>query len=339
MNHPLEALSAFVDGELAGEELRDVEQHLRDCAACRELVLDLRSIHRAAAAVAPPAVPADLAGRIRTHLNAAEAPGIPASTAVPPPAADRPRQPRKFWEQTMPLAAAASVLVAVLIWRAWPERPPSQVDQGAPLIAESAVARENPTVPPAATVPATVGSTLEGKKENEPRRLQDQRKVADDQPAATGGEVEMKSLGYPAAGQAARAEGDAARDVTAQAPATVATAPAAGVVAAAAEPAAPSVLRRRAAPSPIRAEPYLLRLLDDRRMTVESGAYSCSVLVSEEDAGRIAAFIEEATNAAKVEAFGVTIPSASPEARQGLLRMVRERYRSALEARCGPLPQ
>jgi hypothetical protein len=118
------------------------------------------------------------------------------------------------------------------------------------------------------------------------------------------------------------------------------------VVAAAADPAAPSVLRYKAAPAPIRAEPYLIRLFDDRRMAVEHGSYFCFVQVSEEDARQIAAFIEEASSAAKAttapakeEAFGGTIPSASPEARQVILHMVRERYRSALEARCGPLPQ
>jgi hypothetical protein len=314
-----------------------------------------------AAAVAPPAVPAELVGRIRARLDAAAADVIPASTPVP--------QPAKLWRHWMPLAAAAGLCVAVLLWKAWPERLPYRVDQGQPVIAENAAPRQNlqaaraPSTSPAPVTPAPLappqsaqaaqGNPSDLKKESGARRQEEKRKVAADQPAGTGREEDLKSLGYVAAKPTEEADGYAAGDVAGQAPgAGVApaarVAPAAGPTpfAGSAEPVAPSLLRHRVAPSLIRAEPYLFRLLEDRLVTIESGSYSCFVQVSEDDARQIATFIKEATNAAKSatapgsqESFGAAIPSASPVARRVLLGMVRERYRSALEARCGPLPQ
>ena len=47
--HPNETtLNDYVDGSLGAAERSDVDQHLAGCAACRQLVEDLRDILRAA---------------------------------------------------------------------------------------------------------------------------------------------------------------------------------------------------------------------------------------------------------------------------------------------------
>jgi hypothetical protein len=49
-----ELISAYVDGELAGEQLERVESHLEGCADCRGFVEACRRIDRAVAAEVPP---------------------------------------------------------------------------------------------------------------------------------------------------------------------------------------------------------------------------------------------------------------------------------------------
>lgn len=44
--HPEELLSAYVDGELDAERLREVEEHLASCTACREIVESIRIVAR-----------------------------------------------------------------------------------------------------------------------------------------------------------------------------------------------------------------------------------------------------------------------------------------------------
>jgi len=52
MNEHLDLeLSAYIDGELEGSELRRVEAHLAGCAGCRETLEDLRRLVRRAAAL------------------------------------------------------------------------------------------------------------------------------------------------------------------------------------------------------------------------------------------------------------------------------------------------
>ncbi|HUD72495.1 MAG TPA: hypothetical protein VMQ62_11100, partial [Dongiaceae bacterium] len=123
----------------------------------------------------------------------------------------------------------------------------------------------------------------------------------------------------------------------------------------------------------LRGEPYAVRLLPDDAMRVDSGAYSCTVEVSPEDArlllaqyaaarpnqpvptsgvDRVAAAPPTAATrpAAAGEVHGVAAPpaaaeakvltiEATPEGRALILRLVRERYRAALVERCGPLPR
>jgi anti-sigma factor RsiW len=95
---------AYVDGELDLMQSLEVEQHLRDCAACHDVVARLRALR---AALADPALyhrpRAGLLERVRASL---QVPGRPTRSRRPVP-----------W---LPLAAAASlVLAAVLGWGLW----------------------------------------------------------------------------------------------------------------------------------------------------------------------------------------------------------------------------
>ena len=65
-------LEPFTDGELAMAEQETVALHLRDCAKCRQEVDNLRDLHGKLRRLVPYRTPADLAGRIRDKLAAAQ---------------------------------------------------------------------------------------------------------------------------------------------------------------------------------------------------------------------------------------------------------------------------
>lgn len=93
-------LSEYVDGELTASEVTAVEEHLKGCAACRDIVHDLRAVARRAASL-PEDVPAhDLWPAIGRAIGA-ETPVLVL-------------RPRRAWLGTLPRLAAAAVLVAVL---------------------------------------------------------------------------------------------------------------------------------------------------------------------------------------------------------------------------------
>jgi len=71
--HPVELISAFLDGEADAREAAAVEGHLRSCAECRALLEDLRRLAAASAAEAVPPVPEALPARIRWRLRAHDA--------------------------------------------------------------------------------------------------------------------------------------------------------------------------------------------------------------------------------------------------------------------------
>lgn len=134
--HPVEALSALLDGELDGPARRSVESHLEECEGCRGLIEDLKTLDRAVAAEPVPAPPPDLAHRIMAAL-----PEHGANRTAVPPAVTAMRVGTWF-RAPMPLAAAASLTVATLVWLAWPGGSPRIEAPGGDL-------------PPAASIPAT----------------------------------------------------------------------------------------------------------------------------------------------------------------------------------------
>ena len=108
-DHPTEALSAFLDGELSGPEAVELERHLAECAACTALLGDLRRLSEASRAEELPPMPGDLSGRIMERL---EAP--PVSRATRP------------WYRRVPMAAAASLAAVAVLWIVWIRDPSLQ---------------------------------------------------------------------------------------------------------------------------------------------------------------------------------------------------------------------
>jgi len=105
--HPRERLSALVDEELTPEERAGVEDHLRDCPSCRELLDGLRSVARAAAIEEPPALPAGLEDRVSWQLRSARW-------------ETSPRSAKPWWRSTVPLSVAATLAgfgILIGVWR------------------------------------------------------------------------------------------------------------------------------------------------------------------------------------------------------------------------------
>lgn len=106
MEHPIELLSALLDGELSARERRSVESHLQGCEGCRSILADLRSVDGALGAEEAPPVPGSLAGRIL---------GRAGETRVAP----EPRPlPRITWFR-LPMAAAAVLAGVLALWVAY----------------------------------------------------------------------------------------------------------------------------------------------------------------------------------------------------------------------------
>jgi len=126
-NHPIELLSASIDRELKPPESVALETHLEACAECRGLLVDFRRLNEAIAAEPAPPVPAGLEDRILAEL----------------PSRRSPTPVRPFWRQAMPLAAAASLVMAVLLWYERPGLLPS-LSVSSPGTATDAVAPAAP---------------------------------------------------------------------------------------------------------------------------------------------------------------------------------------------------
>lgn len=101
--HPVELLSAFVDGELSDEEQRLLDRHLGDCASCARLLREMQVVSRAAAAEEAPPLPAKLEATVKARLG---------------PVAARPaaRRVRAGWGFRLPVAAAAAVAGGLALW-------------------------------------------------------------------------------------------------------------------------------------------------------------------------------------------------------------------------------
>jgi anti-sigma factor RsiW len=96
-------ISRFIDGELSGQQLRQIRQHLDSCPACRELAAQFRDVSRSFNELAAlPGVAIDPARLYRTM-------GKPVANPA------RPRGARFFSRPVRPFLAAAAC-IAVLFF-------------------------------------------------------------------------------------------------------------------------------------------------------------------------------------------------------------------------------
>jgi hypothetical protein len=372
-DHPIELLSASLDRELRPAEASALEAHLEGCAGCRDLMVDFRRLDRVMAEEAPPPVPVDLGKRILAGV-AARAPVL----LVP------------FWKQAMPLAAAASLVMAVLLWYGRPDVPPLRSDPAVSRPGESprmeSLPQPSPPPPPPAGSPAAPAPAepVVRPEASSPRRTASNgtaRKIeaSESKTEATGhwnadasGPASLLQA-QVSAGHADAVEEDGALDSPADGDGLRGGSPGGGTPQEAAPPAEKELRRQAAArekssaPAPgfagaappvammaasaaprpfgLLAAPYTVRLEADHRMRVDTGPWSCTATIDDVDGRRIAAAVEEGQRLAAGAAADpapaspeAVIVAATPQTREWILRLVRERYRRALEARCGPLP-
>lgn len=135
---------AFLDDELAGQERRELELHLLECASCREHVdaerADLELVRKAL--VAPPA-PALLKARITRALDAEDA--------------EAARRARRQWSQwLLPGSAIAAAAAAMLVF--FGAGSPSAHDRPQPALVD--IARQQKTQPPLEVQGASTGVWL-----------------------------------------------------------------------------------------------------------------------------------------------------------------------------------
>lgn len=100
--HPLEALSALLDGELPPDERRAVETHLAACPSCARHLRELGAVDALArdlpAAAAPDGYMETLPGRVRRRIRA-----------------DRPRAARAPWVWPLAAGLALAVLAPIVL--------------------------------------------------------------------------------------------------------------------------------------------------------------------------------------------------------------------------------
>ncbi|HUT52326.1 MAG TPA: zf-HC2 domain-containing protein [bacterium] len=62
-------LSAYLDGDLAGDDLEEIIKHLDECGCCRECLGELRQVRDALRKMKAPEVPAGLTDRLKACLK------------------------------------------------------------------------------------------------------------------------------------------------------------------------------------------------------------------------------------------------------------------------------
>lgn len=128
-------LSAFVDGELNGEELSRVNAHLEACASCREEVRSLRATKRLLAGAPRRAMPPELVAAIEARLDRPRSSfaWLRGLSAAP-----------RYWAPAGALAAAA---VLMTVWTHVLDRDPDQYVPLEPLLAAHARYQAESLVP------------------------------------------------------------------------------------------------------------------------------------------------------------------------------------------------
>jgi hypothetical protein len=329
--HPVELLSAFADGETTESERETIAAHLAGCEACRDRLDDLRLLDRVAADEPVPPVPADFVSRLRERLDAERAP----AAALAAPRIPAPLETAR-WGRGLPLAAAASLVVAALLWLLRLEPPQRDLPPGPSRAIADRMKAALPASPPAPAPPGPGQSPIAAAVQaderaiaggSEPRRAEAKRPGASRPRAPTeaagdaaGGRSDTMapkqesvaeqalSLRVAPSGAAPtkdkRAEGEsAARVDRLRALGYIGTTPAGGN-------------RDEESGGPaVEAPPYRVRLLADRSMSVETAGYTCVVPVSQEDFVSLAAIVSAAqTRQERAVAAAQAAPAAAPPA-------------------------
>lgn len=140
--HPtVDLLSAWVDGELAGAERREVEEHLGDCGHCRGRVADFDRLAVALRSLEAAAPPAELGATV-LRLASAEARRLHAP---------RRRAPQAALAAPPPLAMGVAVLAALavaVVWFAYQKAAGEAAHRGAPWQVGPAVQAGDAPAPP-----------------------------------------------------------------------------------------------------------------------------------------------------------------------------------------------
>jgi hypothetical protein len=113
MKHPAShRLSAYVDGDLAPTQLRELEDHLRECGDCAELLADLESVRSRARGLPDRFPPRDLWPEIAWAIreDATEDPDVIRLHPVPTSGLER---RRRGFGIPIPQAAAAGLALAI----------------------------------------------------------------------------------------------------------------------------------------------------------------------------------------------------------------------------------
>lgn len=114
LSHPSELLPWYVNGTLEGDELHEVEEHLRSCVACRREVEELRELRRGIQRSAP----RPPAGRLERLMDALEA-------ERKGPRRSGPERWRRLAAATV-MAATVVAAVGLGVWQRWsPQKPPA----------------------------------------------------------------------------------------------------------------------------------------------------------------------------------------------------------------------
>lgn len=128
-------LSAYVDGELGGEELSRVKAHLDGCGSCRAEAAALRATKRLLSGAPRRAMPPELVAAIEERLDRARSPfaWIRAFARTP-----------RYWA---PAAALATAALLVTTWVHVLQRDPDQYVPLEPLLAAHARYQAESLVP------------------------------------------------------------------------------------------------------------------------------------------------------------------------------------------------
>lgn len=105
-------LSAFLDGDLAGEEVRELELHLERCSSCSSLLQDLKDIKEQAGILPDLTPPRDLWPQIERTIEGREG-GDPDVIRLHPIEGTPRRSSRRGLSLTIPQAAAAGIVLAL----------------------------------------------------------------------------------------------------------------------------------------------------------------------------------------------------------------------------------